>query len=385
MLTIEVQKAGFINKGAELMLLSIVDTLRKRYPDIKLVMETTPDNGEQPYSKLLPLGIFPKAHLNLKGVDVSPLLELIPSKIQQRFGLVPNIEIDILIDAAGFAYSSQWGDIHVEKLLKKIKIMKKNNTSIILMPQAFGPFDSESIRNSMRSVLDLSDIIFARDLISYSSLKELSPNASNIYKFPDFTNLFKPTIPEYFDYDIHQVCVVPNKRMIDKRSDDKYLYINLMSKIVKYILSIGLNPFILVHEDNDISLAREIINDMPDVSVIVENNPAFIKGIISKSKALVGSRFHSLVSGLSQSVPTVGTGWSHKYQELFTDYDFKEGLISLDISDEDLYALLDKICTHPSSDALRNQLSIKSAEQKDLSTKTWDIIFNFIDTKAQFT
>ena len=51
MICIEIRKAGFINKGAQLMLLAILNQLRTRYDNLLIVSETTGDSGEFPYKE----------------------------------------------------------------------------------------------------------------------------------------------------------------------------------------------------------------------------------------------------------------------------------------------------------------------------------------------
>jgi polysaccharide pyruvyl transferase WcaK-like protein len=38
----------------------------------------------------------------------------------------------------------------------------------------------------------------------------------------------------------------------------------------------------------------------------------------------ISSRFHSLIAGLSQQVPILAIGWSHKYRELLQLFDLEE-------------------------------------------------------------
>ena len=120
-LVIEIQKAGFINKGAQLMLLSVVSEIRELYPDATIIMETTDINGEQPFEEVVKIGAMPKAHLVVKGIDLSWLFNVIPGRILRRFGLVLERDIDLLIDAAGFAYTSQWGNEPTKQLRDKIR------------------------------------------------------------------------------------------------------------------------------------------------------------------------------------------------------------------------------------------------------------------------
>jgi colanic acid/amylovoran biosynthesis protein len=86
---------------------------------------------------------------------------------------------------------------------------------------------------------------------------------------------------------------------------------------------------LLVHEKKDGGLAVEVKEKSGlDMRIIEEDDPLLTKGIIGASFLVVGSRYHGLVSALSQGVPTVATGWSHKYQLLYDDYGCKEFLIS---------------------------------------------------------
>ena len=147
-------------------------------------METTDINGEQPFEEVVKIGAMP-AHLVVKGIDLSWLFNVIPGRILRRFGLVLE-DIDLLIDAAGFAYTSQWGNEPTKQLRDKIRRARSNGTRIVLLPQAFGPFDTAEIKRHMADVLMSSDLVFARDKVSRASLYNLLPNQENVWLAPDF-------------------------------------------------------------------------------------------------------------------------------------------------------------------------------------------------------
>ena len=377
-LVIEIQKAGFINKGAELMLLAVVDRLRSQYPNIILTMETSSPSGEQPYKEIANLGIFPKAYLCINGINLSCIFDYLPRRILDRFGLVREKDIDLIIDAAGFAYSSQWGDQPTKSLLSKIKRCKKNRTKIVFLPQAFGPFDNINIAKSMKSVLSIADLVIARDKISLKYLKSLQHDSENVFIYPDFTVLLEGNLPSYFDKSKYGACIVPNHRMIDKTSSGSGKYIEFMQFILRYLLNNDQKPFILIHESGDSELADRLASIDSNIPIIHESNTLYIKGIIGHSNLLVGSRFHSLVSGLSQGIPTLGTGWSHKYVELFNDYDFPDGLLNLSSKESEIINSLDNICDPKSSKELAKHLKHRASLQKTLAMEMWGKVSSHI-------
>ena len=85
---IEIRKAGFQNKGAELMLLAIVARLRVAYPHAELCMVPSAPDGSQPFTKLTALGLFPKASLVRAGIEWGNAAGLIPARLRRRYGLI---------------------------------------------------------------------------------------------------------------------------------------------------------------------------------------------------------------------------------------------------------------------------------------------------------
>lgn len=138
------------------------------------------------------------------------------------------------------------------------------------------------------------------------------------------------------------------------------------------------NPFLLIHEGaNDLKLAKSIIeNTGKNIPIVSETDPLKIKGILGASNGTIGSRFHGLVSALSQGVPSLATGWSHKYQMLFEDYDFVDGLLDVLIPQDKLKEKLKYLIDPELRSRVANNLRQNSSIQKDRASRMWDEVFS---------
>lgn len=375
-MNVEIRNVEFNNKGAELMLYSIIQRMQNLSADYKLVLK--PNLDSCPYHKFSKLGIYSKQlPIQRMGVHFGDLMSLIPNYLRKLYGIVLDKEIQVVLDASGFAYGDPFGIEPTKNLLVASKRWKKQNTKLILLPQAFGPFSSQKIRSSMSQVIENSELIFARDSVSYENLKSLASDSSKIRLAPDFTNLAKSEAVQNAESFDGRFCVIPNMQMIRKaKSEEAKKYIPFMAKCLRYLNENNRNPYILIHESKvDLALAQEIITHAGcPVDIIEETNPLKIKEIIRLSDGILASRFHGLVSALSQGIPALGTGWSHKYQMLFNDYDFPKGLLPLDAADSLVFESLDITSRHRNPE-LAKKLSLESKKLKLQSEAMWKITF----------
>lgn len=380
---IEIRGVGFVNKGAELMLHAILEKIKSRFPEAKFVM--APSLNVSPYEKRAELSLYQKVTYEKLGIDLGDFfVSFIPKKRRKMYGLVRQKEIDIVLDAAGFAHGDQWGLKNTKKLLNFSEKLKRNKTKLILLPQAFGPFEKEEIKETMKKLLKNCDLVFAREEISYDYLTSISKE-KNIFNMPDFTNLVKAKEVETFDFENNNFCIIPNYKMVSKSwiNDSDNSYIKLISESINYLRKQGKKPFILVHEGKkDFALAEEISQRVEGINIFKEEDPLKVKGIINQSEGVIGSRFHSLVSSLSQATPALGTSWSHKYQMLFKDYDFEDGILTLDSSVEEIKRKIDMLIEETSRKELISKLEIKSKYLKELSNQMWEKVFKEIESKA---
>lgn len=376
---IEIRKAGFVNKGAELMLHATLQKLRTRYPDATFVMAPTTEKSDHPFRKLVQLGFYPKASLWRYGIQWGNLANFAPRPLREMYGVVLDKEVDVVIDSAGFAYSDQWGDDPSIELAQSAKCWKKNGTRVILLPQALGPFTTDKIQAAMKTVVENVDLIFPRERVSYEHLTELVGEQAKIKQSPDFTNLITGVLPQGFDTEQNRFCIVPNCRMLDKTDQHtRDAYLPFLISCTRYLLEKGAKPFVLVHEGKDDQrLADELSAAVGGIPIVKESGALEIKGILGACSGTLGSRFHGLVSALSQGVPALATGWSHKYQMLFEDYGFPEGLVQVTGDEAEIKRKLDLVTDQ--SARVAALIQTRTAELKQQSEQMWQQVFEVID------
>lgn len=368
---IELRGVEFVNKGAELMLHAIIQKVKENIPDADFVMELIP---RVPAEKLSEFNIY----LKKSGIKA----RLIPAFIRKKLRFALDKEVDVVLDASGFAFGDQWGAKYANKRIgSKISAWHKEGKKIILLPQAFGSFEDEELKDVMKKIIANADLVFAREKQSLKYLRRISEK-NNIILAPDFTNLIEGKVPENFDSTNRQVAIIPNYKMIDK-GDAGNLYIDFLCLAINKINAIGLRPYFLLHEgQRDIQIAQKVntLLEKP-LEIIINPDPLIIKGIISTAFFIVSSRFHGVVSALSQGVPCISTSWSHKYEMLHLEYDYEEGLLK-NIADQEVILQKIKEISDPEINRKTSEkLSLSSLKEKEKSAEMWKTVFKLINSK----
>lgn len=328
-LMIEIREAGFRNKGAELMQRAIRDRLAREMPDARLVM--TPNRVSAPRAQRKAAGFLHKASYRRFGIDWARPAVLLPAALRRRFGLVLDRELDAVLDAAGFAYSDQWGTRKVQRLASASERWAAQGTRLVLLPQAFGPFNEPQGAAAIRRAVVNARLVFARDAESHAYLAAAGAEMTRVRIAPDFTNLLPGTPMErvgnrYYD----RVCIVPNARMLDKAGDESARnYWQLLVTVVMRLNAQGLDPYFLIHEGKpDRDIAERVCRETGlELEIVDEADPQQCKWLLGRAAWVLGSRYHALVSALCQGVPVLALGWSHKYRALMADYGAEQWML----------------------------------------------------------
>lgn len=302
---------------------------------------------------------------------------MIPAELRAQVRWVAERDVDVVLDASGFALSDQWGPKMAVHLGHKIEEARRRGARVIMLPQAFGPFERPDVRDACQKVLDQVDLVFAREQQSYDYLIDLGISASKVRIAPDFTNSLHVKAmsdgvgPSPVSVQQPYACVVPNYRMVDMTADGvEDTYIAFLCDTVKMLFANGLDVKLLLHttNPNDAELGNTVCS-RTDADLLAPSDALDVKRIIGGSECVVSSRFHGLVNALSQGVPAAATGWSHKYQYLMQEYACEDFLVSMDAEAEkqqaEIRALVEK------RESLRERIETAGIVQRQRTEEMW--------------
>jgi len=365
----ELVGGGFSNKGAELMVEACCQEI-DTWENCQLAMDWTVgsvhDRGQR---KLLNKVDFK----SLKSLGHVPAA-LLPDKIKNRLGIVSRNDVNAVIDISGFGYSDQWGTEYAKIMEQRSAVRHSKGEQYYLLPQAYGPFEDSKVADVVKSYFDKAEVLYVRDKASMIYMEKLMGNDERLKLSPDFSCLVSPALnvrPTNRDY----ACIVPNCRMLDPRhgkfGDD---YISGLVKAVDMIGSKGLLPVLVNHEGaEDLKIVKELQKQVKCETLIVAGGSAkYLKGVFTEAKFVIASRYHALISAMTQSIPAIGTGWSHKYEELFSDFENKEYLVSVKPDGKELIDSIDSLLDEGNHKLVTNNLYNGASKYKDKSRKMWD-------------
>jgi colanic acid/amylovoran biosynthesis protein len=397
---VEIHGAGFQNKGAELMLATTVHELRSRVPDLDVAIDPT----YGPFTERARLGLLqtmpPRSHVGTPGFARRFLTQRLFStgrgtRVLSALGLSPGLyggvplgAIRGFVDIAGFAYSDQWGGRPTHDLAALAAYFRARNVPVILLPQAFGPFRHDDIRASMQRVLQHATLVYARDQQSLEYLGELGASKARVMLAPDITLFYSGEPSLHATGAEPYACVVPNMRVLDRgRKGWADRYLPDFVQIARRLAQRGLAVRVVVHDASgeDAALARRCVEDaaLPAVRLVEERSPLALKRLLGGSMLVVGSRYHSLVAALSQQVPAVAVGWSHKYEMLFRDFGLQDFVFTS--ADESVDVLLERVTTltdTAANAAYRREIGRRLDTFRIANTTMWDDVTTVLTGRA---
>ena len=247
-------------------------------------------------------------------------------------------DTDVIIDLCGISFVDGRG---LGLLTYNIAIVLPGlffDKPVYKLSQAFGPFQNIFNRTAAKWILDRCSKVVARGQKTLKYLRKL--NIKNVVCYPDtsFALDISPDIKK------KAFSIVNNK--ITNRKQRRLIIISPSAVVKKYcekagsdlVLELcqtihalheqGMTCALLPHstysgisKSDDLSVVKTIQERVKlDYAIDVERfdangDPRLARAIIGNADAFIACRFHSLIAALSQAIPVVTIGWSHKYTE----------------------------------------------------------------------
>ncbi|HYC02613.1 MAG TPA: polysaccharide pyruvyl transferase family protein [Azospirillaceae bacterium] len=382
-MAIEILGTNYVNKGAELMARAIVAQLAARYPGVPVAQDFRVGSARQRRAAgLMHLATTTSQRAALLGTVAGAAASLLTASTRRRFHLVLPSEVRLVLDASGFAYSDQWGPRWAGAVARRLELAKARGARVVLLPQAFGPFTDPALIAPMRRIMDAADLVFARDSRSRDLLATLGRSMARVRLAPDFTTLVKVDAAGPAPDAAGGALIVPNYRMVDKGGDKGEAYLRFLEACVRAVVAeTGMLPGVLVHDDrDDRKVAESLIQRTGHALRILHiPDPERAKAVIGASALVIGSRYHALVAALSQGVPTIGAGWTHKYRQLFTDYAVADCMLDVAAPPEQVEAVVASLCHAAPARRVRSVLRVTAERERRRAAEMWTQVWELAD------
>ena len=365
--------ANFVNKGAQSMLFIVTDELRKRYKDCEVYFACNGEKYKEEdycFKKLLyikqcqdlALGEHVNHYANIK-MNIKNLLRLILRGSDDLFRtydakkIVP--QLDLIIDVSGYALADISRPIEHEYYLDNIRIAKKFNIPIILMPQSFGPFnyseENRYLMDEMKELLQYPVAIYAREEEGYIFLQD-NFGLTNLRHSSDLvlqnrgiirsnvcTDSYKTDVPEFESE--NNVAIIPNYHCFTKEFEDHSF--DLYRQIIRKLLEADKEVYVFRHASFDLDICKKIVEMFADKEHVhlIEREFDCIEydELIKKFEFIICSRYHGCVHAYKNLVPNIILGWAVKYRELAKLLGQEKYMFNVLSNDCDVQAILDSV------------------------------------------
>jgi polysaccharide pyruvyl transferase WcaK-like protein len=362
----EVRDSRTGNRGAELMLREVARRATAAgYNQQVLIGRVSPDTRRS-----IGLGQLiggPKFHW-LPSVRI-------PKRASTASGLATDENLDAVLDASGFALGDQWGGHVAGWLARKYEHWNAKGIPVVLLPQAFGPFETPEVRASAARALAAATQIWARDAISYRAVMSLvgEKASSKVSICPDIT-IADALVSDRSVEKAPRLVVIPNANILRGPDDRSHAYIRTLEQAVAWARGRGLEVVGLLHEGaGDASLLRDLSNST-GIRLMLDLSAPAVKQYLGSSQLVLSARYHGVVSALSCGVPVAVHSWSHKYQALLDDFQRPDWLADPFNPDDTIRAL--ELCRDAKgvTDALLAQQRMLAAHVDAMWERVWSVV-----------
>lgn len=264
----------------------------------------------------------------------------------------------VFVKGGGFLHDYSGGLVGMYTIyyhLFHIRLALAMNKKVFVMPNSYGPFSSRRTRKMVNSVLDKCAVVTARESVSASA--KTNGLGRNITMFPDLaffmkeckgdnkkvTNLLKEIGLDYKRDKLVAITARPYRFYKTDNPQEKYQqYKDSLKALISRLQSLKYKVILVVHthaenehEDDESCLddiyasleSKENVFKIKDKSMDCYD----LKALYGCCEYVVGTRFHSVIFSLQQSIPCLAiTYGGNKGNGIMKDMHLSEYAIKMD-------------------------------------------------------
>lgn len=245
---------------------------------------------------------------------------------------------------------------------------------VIKFSQAMGPFRDPATRVVARAMLGRVHAVVPRGGMTEAWVRGLALSGPSLHPAADLAfaletgkslvgqsnDLWKAFTAWKARGSAALVAVSPSAVLAGKRPEASRHREEMLS-VIRHLLSTGYRVVVIPTatrhgcmstHNNDLPLLHSIRRDAPwpeEHIFWAESTASFadVTAVVRGCDAIVASRFHAMVAGLSAGVPTLVIGWGHKYREVLAAFDLEKYALSGEVTDrakrtDDLLTIVDE-------------------------------------------
>lgn len=244
---------------------------------------------------------------------------------------------DVVIDIGGISYQGSSVRSNLRNFIRH-RFFLRRNVKMFFFTQDFGPPIGALTRVFASIVMSRAEAIFVRSHHSKLLLESVIGSSSKIIgPYPDVTYRLGGEKLDGLQREKYDLAVVPSAILFNSFGEK---YLGVLEFVIRNFQKDGKRVMILTHnftangpssDSKVVALLKDRVSDLDNVCVITHRMSAIaIKALIGHSNFVLTSRYHALVGALSQSVPAVALGWSHKYEEALSIYGLHDASLPAD-------------------------------------------------------
>lgn len=358
-ITIAITAASYSgNKGAAAMLQSSISQLKEHYGErlniYLMSVYPSEDRRQCPHDfvKILPAQperllffAFPCAVFYRLLRWCPPVRKLLlKNKILKAYA-----DTDLVVDEAGISFVDSRGLIMNTYAFACAAVPLLMGVPLVKYSQALGPFRNPYNRFLAKWILPKAELVIARGRATYENLASIGVT-KNAALCAD--GAFTMPQDEKTEREVRIKCgraglekertvAFSISSVVEKKCRKQGVdYCRIMAEFAVYLTRRGYQVFLFPNaarmasqkpRNNDLMVGDAVYENArrmgADDGLIWERRempPEEIRAYIGRSRFLVASRFHAMVFALTEQVPVMLIGWSHKYQEVLEQFGLGE-------------------------------------------------------------